>query len=65
MDWVLFLTFKNLKELVQARIVKVLDHKLLLSKAYLDANMKEFSSDELLVFEVEPTAENILIFARN
>jgi len=57
--------FKELKVLVQNRVVKVLDHKLLLSKAYLTTNKQEYSPDELVVFDVEPTAENILIFARN
>jgi len=61
----IILDFKELKELVQTRVVKVLDHKLLLSKPYLIANKMEFTPDELFVFDVEPTAENILIFARN
>jgi 6-pyruvoyltetrahydropterin/6-carboxytetrahydropterin synthase len=61
----IILDFKELKELVQVRVVKLLDHKLLLSKAYLATNKKEFSLDELVVFDAEPTAENILIFARD
>ncbi len=57
--------FKELKAIVQAHIVKTLDHKLLLSKAYLTANKQILLSEEVVVFEEEPTAENILIFARD
>lgn len=61
----IILDFKELKTIVQSNVVRLLDHKLLLSKAYLEANKQKFSSDELVVFDVEPTAENILVFARN
>lgn len=57
--------FKELKALVQLHVVKLLDHKLLLSSAYLAENKNEFSQDELFIFEAEPTAENILLFARD
>lgn len=61
----IILDFKELKAIVQSNVVRLLDHKLLLSKAYLEMNKQEFTSDELVIFDVEPTAENILIFARN
>lgn len=61
----IILDFKELKAIVQSQVVKVLDHKLLLSKAYLAENKNEFDQDELIIFEVEPTAENILIFVRD
>jgi 6-pyruvoyltetrahydropterin/6-carboxytetrahydropterin synthase len=61
----IILDFKELKAIVQSSVVKLLDHKLLLSKAYLKMNKQEFASDELVIFDAEPTAENILIFARN
>ena len=61
----IILDFKELKEIVQSQVVKTLDHKLLLSKTYLAVNKNEFAKDELVIFDVEPTAENILIFARH
>jgi 6-pyruvoyltetrahydropterin/6-carboxytetrahydropterin synthase len=61
----IIIDFKDLKEIVQSQVVKGLDHKLLLSKAYLAENKNEFEKDELVIFDMEPTAENILIFARN
>ena len=61
----IILDFKELKTIVQSNVVNSLDHKLLLSKAYLKMNRQQFASDELVIFDVEPTAENILIFARN
>jgi len=56
--------FKDLKTLVQEHAIKLLDHKLILSKAYLAETKKSFTDNELVVFEVEPTAENLLIFLR-
>jgi 6-pyruvoyltetrahydropterin/6-carboxytetrahydropterin synthase len=61
----IILDFKELKSIVQSQVVNAMDHKLLLSKAYLAVNETKFTSDELVVFDVEPTAENILIFARD
>jgi 6-pyruvoyltetrahydropterin/6-carboxytetrahydropterin synthase len=61
----IIIDFKELKAMVQSNIVKVLDHKLLLSKAYLAANEDILLSEEVVVFEKEPTAENMLIFARD
>ena len=58
----IIIDFKKLKELVRNSVIQKLDHKILLSKAYLAATKVEFSSDELVVFEVEPTAENMLVF---
>ncbi|MBP9926280.1 MAG: 6-carboxytetrahydropterin synthase [Cyclobacteriaceae bacterium] len=61
----IILDFKELKTIVQENVVKKLDHKLVLSKEYLATTKNIFSTDELIVFEVEPTAENLLIFARD
>lgn len=61
----ILIDFKELKALVQQGAINALDHKLILSKAYLAEVNKNFSEDELMVFEVEPTAENLLIFLRN
>lgn len=61
----IIIDFKDLKIRVQEAVIKVLDHKLMLSKAYLAKTKNTFSSDELVVFDFEPTAENLLIFSRN
>jgi 6-pyruvoyltetrahydropterin/6-carboxytetrahydropterin synthase len=58
----IIIDFKELKALVQNNVIKTLDHKLILSKAYLSETKNQFSHDELVVFEVEPTAENLLLF---
>lgn len=57
--------FKELKALVQEHVVKPLDHKLILSNAYLAETKQEFTSEELLIIDIEPTAENLLIFVRD
>jgi 6-pyruvoyltetrahydropterin/6-carboxytetrahydropterin synthase len=61
----IIIDFKDLKMLVHENVVRKLDHKLILSKAYLAASANKFSDNELVVFEAEPTAENLLIFIRN
>ncbi len=57
--------FKLLKSVVQDSAINLLDHKLILSKAYLNESKNEFSKEELVVFEAEPTAENLLLFLRD
>jgi len=57
--------FKELKTIVQSTIINAWDHKLLLSRSYLNTNEQFSSTEEVVVFDVEPTAENMLIFARD
>jgi 6-pyruvoyltetrahydropterin/6-carboxytetrahydropterin synthase len=61
----IILDFKELKTIVQEKVVNRLDHKLLLSESYLAEKKPGFQLDEVVAFEAEPTAENILIFARD
>ena len=56
--------FKDLKNSV-ASAVNSLDHKLMLSKTYLGKMQHQFNRNELVVFDHEPTAENLLIFFRD
>lgn len=61
----IIIDFKELKSIVQSAIIKKLDHKLVLSKEYLAHTTNHFMDQEVVVFEAEPTAENILIYIRN
>ncbi|MEP2670208.1 MAG: 6-carboxytetrahydropterin synthase [Cyclobacteriaceae bacterium] len=61
----IIIDFKDLKTMVQEAVIKVLDHKLILSNVYLAQTKNTFPSDELVKFDFEPTAENLLIFSRN
>jgi len=56
--------FKELKSIVQQNAIAMLDHKVILSRSFLVEKKGVFSQDELTVFEVEPTAENLLHFIR-
>ena len=56
--------FKILKKIVQETIVRKLDHRLILSKEYLNANPTLKSQENLEVWEIEPSAENILFFSK-
>jgi 6-pyruvoyltetrahydropterin/6-carboxytetrahydropterin synthase len=56
--------FKKLKEIVNVAVVRNLDHKLVLSRAYL-AEMPPVSTQEnIFIWDAEPTAENLIIYAR-
>lgn len=57
--------FKELKSIVQQKAIALLDHKVILSQAYLAESKNSFPGDELTVFEAEPTAENLLYFIRS
>ncbi|HNA91020.1 MAG TPA: 6-carboxytetrahydropterin synthase [Chitinophagaceae bacterium] len=56
--------FKEIKKLVNEYVIKELDHKLLLSKGYLGKQSHLSTLANLVIWEAEPTAENILIFIR-
>lgn len=56
--------FKELKTIVQESVIYKLDHKLILSQAFL-TSMPGLPREKLISFDYEPTAENLLIFIRN
>lgn len=56
--------FKKLKKLVKLSITEKFDHKLLLSHNYLSKNPSLNSQQNLVEWEFEPTAENLLIYIR-
>lgn len=56
--------FKDLKKLVRESVISRLDHKLILSSDFLTSSSMAYR-EGLLVFESEPTAENLLIFICN
>lgn len=53
--------FKELKKLVNAEVIEKLDHSLLLSADYISEYPTLSSSKNLVIFEAEPTAENLLL----
>lgn len=57
--------FKDIKKIVNKSIVDHLDHKLILSKAYLQKHPEFNGLENLIRWEFEPSAENILLFIRN
>ncbi len=56
--------FKILKKIVQETIVQKLDHRLILSEEYLGANPSLKNQENLEVWKMEPSAENILFFSK-
>ncbi|HLG40001.1 MAG TPA: 6-carboxytetrahydropterin synthase [Chitinophagaceae bacterium] len=57
-----FLDFKELKQTVKSIIIEVFDHKLILSRDFLTKNPDFLSQENLVIWDAEPTAENLLIY---
>jgi 6-pyruvoyltetrahydropterin/6-carboxytetrahydropterin synthase len=57
--------FKEIKKIVTQKIVDHLDHKLILSKAYLQKHPQFNELENLIIWDFEPSAENILLFIKN
>ncbi|HET9056827.1 MAG TPA: 6-carboxytetrahydropterin synthase [Chitinophagaceae bacterium] len=56
------LDFKELKQIVIHEIIQHTDHKLVLSKNFLSKHPGLQSENNLIIWEIEPTAENMLIY---
>ncbi len=58
--------FKELKQLINSSIIQKLDHSLILSRAFIsDNNISELKFQEnLVVWDIEPSVENLLVFIR-
>ena len=54
--------FKELKKIVTSAIIENLDHKLILSRAFLSAHSSFSTQENLVTWKEEPTAENLLAF---
>jgi 6-pyruvoyltetrahydropterin/6-carboxytetrahydropterin synthase len=55
--------FKDLKK-AGNEIVETLDHKIVLSNAYLNAHPYLRALENLVIWDFEPTAENILLYIK-
>lgn len=56
--------FKDIKKIVNQSVVNNLDHKLILSKDYLHHHPELKDLENLLIWDFEPSAENILLFIK-
>jgi 6-pyruvoyltetrahydropterin/6-carboxytetrahydropterin synthase len=56
--------FKEIKKLVNEYVIKSFDHKLVLSKNFLAKNPGLQVQENLVCWEAEPSAENLLIYIR-
>lgn len=57
--------FKLLKKTVNECIIQTLDHSLVLSREFLAQNYSFYKNENLQEWEVEPSAENILVYIKN
>jgi 6-pyruvoyltetrahydropterin/6-carboxytetrahydropterin synthase len=53
--------FKELKAIVVAAIIDKMDHMVLLSKKYVEANKEARAFKNVIVLDAEPTTENLLL----
>lgn len=56
--------FKDLKKLINSAIIDKFDHKLVLSRAFLNEHKTIINEENLIEWEVEPTVENLLIYIK-
>ncbi len=56
--------FKEIKKIVSAAIIETLDHKMVLSRNFLSKHPTLASQENLVIWEAEPTAENMLIYIK-
>lgn len=56
--------FKEIKKLVSTAIIEIFDHKMILSRDFLAQHPSFSSQENLVTWEAEPTAENMLIFIK-
>jgi 6-pyruvoyltetrahydropterin/6-carboxytetrahydropterin synthase len=56
--------FKEIKKLVKSTIVDYFDHKLILSDRFLAKNPSFSTQENLVTWNMEPTAENILVYIK-
>ena len=54
--------FKEIKKTVTHCIIEQFDHKLLLSEAFIAANPVYLTHENLVAWQAEPTAENMLLY---
>lgn len=57
-----FMDFKLLKKIVEKEITERLDHKLILSKTFISKYPLPTNLENLVVWDHEPSAENLLIY---
>jgi 6-pyruvoyltetrahydropterin/6-carboxytetrahydropterin synthase len=60
----ILMDFKDLKQLVNGLLINNWDHKITLSRTYVEKNPATAGLENLILMEAEPSAENLLIHAQ-
>ncbi len=60
----IIIDFKDIKKLVQDSVIEKFDHCLLLSNDFITGNPSLSTLANLVIFEAEPTAENLLLYIK-
>lgn len=60
----LIFDFRDLKKIVSSSVLEVLDHKLVLSRSFIAKKSVMGKQENIVLWNAEPTAENLLIYIR-
>jgi 6-pyruvoyltetrahydropterin/6-carboxytetrahydropterin synthase len=56
--------FKEIKHIVCEAVIRTFDHKLVLSREFISCNPAFTLQENLVIWEHEPTAENMLVYIK-
>lgn len=57
--------FKEIKRVVKDEVIQQFDHKLILSEDFIQAHLFTTTQSNLIIWKMEPTAENILLYIKS
>lgn len=60
----LLIDFKEIKKLINAFVIKTFDHKLILSRDFVAEIPASAFLENLVIWNIEPTVENMLIYIK-
>lgn len=61
----MIIDLKELKKIISDAVIERFDHKLLLSNEYIKGTPVNIPADEFILFDAEPTVENLLFYIQS
>ncbi len=61
----MIIDLKELKKIISEAVIERFDHKLLLSNEYIEGTPVNIPADEFILFDAEPTVENLLFYIQS
>lgn len=57
--------FKDLKSIVKTNVIEYFDHQIILSEKYIEAHPNLNKLENLAIWKMEPSAENMVLFIKD